>query len=163
MALVDQSFDAIFTFSRGSTGPYRNAAGDTVTAGLDQPRFDHAESGRPLGLLIEGRTGSRSPDQLRVKGGEWAAGPGTVLHVYLDHAAETVRTAWYSNNDPAAALDACLNVQGHHQMIAFVRGFLANRGGFVRWRRQVFTLGGILIAQPGTALGSSDDNLFLEG
>lgn len=161
--LVNLPFVDTFTFRRGSSAPCRNEAGVVVTIGLNVPRFDHTEDGQPRGLLVEGRTSLREADQVRAIDGDWTARPGTVLHAYQDAAGGVIRTAWYSNRDHVSAVDACLNVQGHHQLIAFVPGFLPNLGGEVRWRKQVFALGGVLLSQSGAALGSSPDNLFLEG
>lgn len=163
MPLVDQPFADTFSFARLRIAAYVDAAGDAASAAKNAPRFDHDVDGAPRGLLIEGRPDHWRPDRLQVEDGDWAVPGGTVLHIFETPQGETRQTAWYAQTDPKGAVDACLGAKGRHQLIAYVPGYLRNRGGYVRWRRRTFDLGGILLSEPGIAIGAADTIHLLEG
>src|SRR5690606_1081013 len=115
------------------------------------------------GLLVEGRPDRWHPDRLRVRPGDWAVARGTVLHEFRPAGGEVSRRAWYAPYDPKAAVDACLSIAAHHRRIAYVPGYLRNRGGFVRWGRLDWSLGGLLLSEAGVALATAPDLILLEG
>lgn len=163
MNLVERPFDVTFAFARGRQAQHRDATGELVRATRNAPRFDHDEAGAPRGLLIEGRPESWTPDRLRVRAGDWATGPGTVLHAMEAPDGALRFTAWYCVHDPVAAVNACLRLKGRHRLIAYVPGFLKNRDGAVYWRRQLYALGGVLETEPGVILATTNERLVLEG
>lgn len=163
MPLVDQPFYDTFIFSRGCAARYRDADGVWQLAAKNIPRFDHDATGAPLGLLVEGRPDEWRPDRLRVLDGDWALDAGTVLHIFETPQGDMRRNAWYTPFDPKAAIDACLGAKGWHRLIAYVPGYLRNRGGYVRWARQDYALGGVLLSEPGIAIGAADTIPLLEG
>lgn len=163
MPLVDQPFADTFSFVRGWTASYLDQAGEAAVAAANVPRFDHDASGAPRGLLLEGSPERWHPDRLQVEDGDWAVAGGTVLHIFETPAGETRQNAWYAKADPKSAVDACLSAKGRHQLIAYVPGYLRNRGGYVRWRRRDYALGGILLSEPGIAIGAADNIPLLEG
>lgn len=163
MPLVDLSFAATFVFTRAREAAYVDSAGAVATAAVDTPRFDHTGEAEPRGLLIEGRPQTGAPDRLTVIDGDWAEPGGTVLHEYETLAGETRRRAIYAPDDPRSAVDGCLNAKGRHRRIAYVPGYLRNRGGFVRWRDLFWTLGGVVLADAGVALAPITDKPLLEG
>lgn len=152
-----------FDFTRGREAPYRNAAGAIVTAGVDEPRFDHDQNGVLIGLLIEGRPQTRHADQLVSKPGGWAAGKATVLHEFITPAGQLKRRACYVVGDHRATVDGFMNTKGWHRLIAVVAGHLKNTGHAVRWRRLEWTLSAIIAAEAGVAVGVTADILLLEG
>lgn len=163
MPLVDQPFADTFAFSRARASAYVDAAGDPAEAAVDVPRFDHALDGTPRGLLIEGRPQFGAADRLTVVDGDWAQPGGTVLHEYETPAGEVRRRAIYAPDDPSSAVDGCLNAKGRHRRIAYVPGFLKNRGGRVRWRDLLWDLPGLVFAEAGVALTPITDKPLLEG
>ncbi len=163
MTMVDLPFVDTFTFTRGRTAPYLNAAGDMVLAPIDQPRFDHSSDGEPRGLLIEGRPEFDQADRLRILDGAWNVAGGTVLHHWQDDAGVEWRRAVYAPSDPMGTVNGCLNLKGHIREIAYVPTYLPNRGGYVMWRRRAWELGGVLGVQPNVALGVTANIMMLEG
>lgn len=163
MPLVDQPFADTFGFSRGDRGSYRDADGVVRRAATDVPRFDHDEAGVAKGLLVEGSPLRWHADRVSVRSGDWATVPGTVLHIFETPEGEVRQNAWYAMTDPKGAVDACLGAKGRHRLIAFVPGYLRNRGGYVRWGRRDYALGGILLSEPGVAIGAADTIPLLEG
>lgn len=163
MPLVDQPFEATFVFARARRAPCRNAAGRQVLIPAHQPRFDHDRSGRPLGLLVEGRPATRRPDVLTVRAGDWAVDSGTVLHELETPAGALERTAWFARRDPRPVVDACLSRPGRHRRIVYLPGYLKNRDGQVRWRNLDWTLGGVLLARTGEAFSPGAGHLLIQG
>jgi len=157
------SFNDLFSFRRRRAAPFRDGAGSVVTAALDQPRLDHDVSGAKLGLLVEGPAGRRG-DQLQAIGGDWASaeGGGTCLHVYRTPEGSTVRQAFYAN-DGLAAVNACLALAGHHQVIGFIPARLPDRGGFVRYLGVEYDLPGRLLVQAGVGLDVGDGSSLVVG
>lgn len=151
-----------FALTRDRFAAYRDAAGVLQLADPDAPRFDHSVAGEPLGLLVEGRPQTRLADRLTVQAGPWATGKITVLHAYTTPAGELRRRAAYVTEDHVAAVDGFLMVKGWHREVAVVAGFLANRGGFVRWRRIDWALGALVSAGPGAVVGVTPDIVLLE-
>lgn len=163
MPLVDQPFADTFTFSRARAADYLDPDGETATAAVDVPRFDHDDAGAPRGLLIEGRPQYDAADRLSVADGDWVTARGTVLHEIETPAGVVERRAWYSAADPVSLVAGCLNAKGRHRRIAFVPGHLRNRGGFVRWRNQHWNLGAVLLAEAGVLLAAEAGVALLEG
>lgn len=163
MPLVDQPFADTFVFSRGDRGSYRDAGGVERLARIDVPRFDHDPDGAPLGLLVEGHPLRWSPDRLSVQDGDWAVTRGTVLHEFATPAGVIERRAWYAPLDPVAAVDACLSIAAHHREIAYLPALLRNRGGYVRWGRRDWSLGGLILAEANVALVETAALILLEG
>lgn len=166
MALVDQPFADTFDFVRGRVAPYRDAAGTLASAPADVPRFDHDPDGGPLGLLVEGRPQTPFADKCVAKDGDWYAGltASTVLHAFAAEDGLVSRRAWYAGpQGPRAIISGCLNAKGWHRMIAVVPGHLPNRGGEVRWRNAFWSLGGVVLVQPGTVLAAGPVAMLLEG
>lgn len=165
MPLIDQPFAQTFAFSRGKTAAHRGPDGVEKTARRHVPRFDHDEDGAPLGLLIEGRPGTFFPDRIHVAEGDWMQPRGTVLHEWTDPTGVLRRDAWYAPFDPRSAVDAALNVKGHARRIAYVAGYLRNRGGFVRWKRLDWQLGGLVASESAVmiAADTAGDEPILEG
>ena len=163
MPLVDQPFGDTFTFVRDRAAECRDATGAVVEVAADAPRFDHTAEGQPRGLLVEGRPQFAAADRLEVIDGDWAVAGGTILHEFETPAAVIERRAWYAPDDPLGAVRACLNAKGHHRRIAYVAGYLPNRGGFVRWRDLFWNLGGVVLADAGVALAPITDTPLLEG
>lgn len=163
MPLVDQPFADTFDFARSRTAPYLDATGAAQVAAVDAPRLDHDEDGAPRGLLVEGRPQFSAADQARVVEGDWAIPGGTVLHEIETVAGVVERRAWYAPADPRGTVNACLNAKGRHRRIAYVPGYLPNRGGFVRWRNLFWNLGAIVLSEPGVAIAVDDNKLLLEG
>lgn len=162
MPLVDQPFADTFTFSRSRTADYIDATGAPAVALINAARFDHDVSGQPRGLVVEGRPQFSAADRLQVIDGDWAVPGGTVLHE-IETAAGIERRAWYAPADPEGTVNACLNAKGRHRRLAYVATYLPNRGGFVRWRDRFWTLGGVVLAGPGVAIGIDDIKMLLEG
>lgn len=163
MPLVDQPFADTFVFSRGDRGAYRDADGVDRIARMDVPRFDHDADGAALGLLVEGRPLRWSPDRLSIQDGDWAEPRGTVLHEFATPDGTVKRRAWYAPTDPAAAVDACLSIAAHHREIAYLPTLLRNRGGYVRWGRRDWSLGGLILAEANVALVQTAALILLEG
>lgn len=163
MPLVNAPFEDSFIFSRARAAPYRDATGAQATAPVDQPRFDHGVDGAPRGLLIEGRPEFGQADRLRTVAGDWAVPGGTVLHCWEDEAGVEQRRAWYAPADPKATLDGCLNLKGRMREIAYVPTYLPNRGGYVLWRKSIWSLGAVLAVEDGVALGVTSTIMMLEG
>lgn len=163
MPLVDQPFSDTFTFSRRRAAAYGNWAGIEAIAAKHEPRFDHNSAGIPRGLIIEGRSDQWFPDRLEVRSGDWSSPAGTVLHTLEDIDGQLRHMAWYAPVDPISAVNACLNAKGYHHRIAYVPVYLRNRGGFVRWRRTDYVLGGLLKSETGVVLAAAADVPLLEG
>lgn len=163
MPLVDETFEDTFEFSRARAADYREADGEIVEAPIDVPRFDHSEAGVPRGLLVDVTEDFTLPDVLRVRDGDWAEPPGTLLHEYEDQDGLIQNRAWYVYTDPLGVANVCLDLQARHRRIAFVPVLLPNRGGHVRWRSALWTLGSILITETAVAIGATADQPLLEG
>lgn len=163
MPLVDQPFADTFAFTRARAAAYVDAAGDPAEAAINVPRLDHDDAGTPRGLLVEGRPQFGDADKITVETGDWISAQGTVLHEIETPAGVVERRAWYSESDPAGLINGCLNAKGWHRRIAFVPRHLSNRGGFVRWRNQHWTLGGVLLVETGNAVAAEPAILLLEG
>ena len=163
MPLVDQPFEDTFDFNRDRTAPYVDADGVAQVAAIDVPRFDHDEGGSPRGIFVEGRPQFSAADKLQVVAGDWATPGGTILHEIETPAGVIERRAWYAPSDPRGTANACLNTKGRHRRIAYVPGYLPNRGGFVRWRNLFWSLGSIVLSEPGVAIAVDDNKLLLEG
>lgn len=163
MPLVDQPFADTFAFSRARAAEYLDAAGLPAEAAVDAPRFDHTAEAVPRGLLIEGRPEFAAADRLSVQAGDWAVKGGTVLHEYETPAGTIERRAWYALNDPGSVVDSCLNIKGRHRRIAYLTQALPNRGGMVRWRDLLWSLGGFISAGGDDVLGAADDIPIIEG
>lgn len=168
---LDQSdFDIAFAFTRPTAAAYRNGAGALVEAGIDAPRFDHLPDGTPRGLLVEpgeqlGLADSARLDPLMLAE-DLLSARVTVLHA-LDTGGGLVRRAWYSE-DAKATIDACLSIAGHHVSIGIIAGFRARQGsrfepGFVRYRRQSWSLTRVLAASSLAALGDEDGRPLIGG
>lgn len=144
MSLVDERFWVTFRFERIRPEPVRRADGSITLAPAGAPRFDHDESGRRLGLLIEGGSGLANGDRLLIeRNDDWhRAGPMTVLHA-LQVGGEVKRRAHYTL-DPAATVDSCLALEGHHQLIGAVPGQLPNYDGTVHYAGQRWALASYL-------------------
>lgn len=161
---LDQGdFDIAFAFVRPTAAAYRNGAGAIVLAAADTPRFDHLGDGTPLGLLVQPGEQLGQADRVRLDPlmlpEDLIAGRVTVFHA-LDIGTGLVRRAWYSE-DAKATIDACLSIAGHHQAIGVIAGFRARQGGrfeagFVRYRRQSWSLTRVLAANAGAALTDDD-------
>lgn len=162
MPLVDQPFAATFTFARARTAAYVDAAGAVQVAAIDAARFDHDLAGAPRGVLIEGRPQYSAADRLQVVDGDWAVPGGTVLHE-IETAAGVERRAWYAPTAPRATVNACLNAKGRHRRLAYVPTYLPNRGGFVRWRDRFWSLGALVLVEPGVTVGVQTNIHLLEG
>lgn len=155
------SFAEAFGFQRLRTAPYRNAAGQTVDAGANVPRFDHAADGAPLGLLVEGLPQHNAPD-LTTTLIEGLPEKATVLNAVLLPDGQLLRRAVYTAGDPAGAMDAMLRTRGRHREIAVLAGHRPNLGGYVSWRRQAWALGGLIAISPAVVLAAVAGTPFVE-
>lgn len=156
-------FDIAFAFTRPTAAAYRNAAGAVVMAAVDGPRFDHLADGTRRGLLVQPGEQLGQADRTRLDPlmlpEDLLSARVTVLHA-LDQGAGLVRRAWYSM-DAKATIDACLSIAGHHVSIGVIAGFRARQGsrfeaGFVRYRRQSWSLTRVLAASSIAALADED-------
>lgn len=168
---LDQGdFDIAFAFTRPGAAAYRNAAGALVQAGINVPRFDHLPDGTPRGFLVQpgeqmGQADRALLDPLMLPA-ELLSDRVTVLHA-LDTGTGLVRRAWYSQ-DAKATIDACLSIAGHHLSIGVIAGFRARQGsrfepGFVRYRRQSWSLTRALAASSLAALSDEDGRPLIGG
>lgn len=158
--LGPDDFALAFTFSRSAPAPYRDAAGVEQVAAVNVPRFDHDETGRPLGLKVSRGAELGQEDRPRldplilpadlVESPDPAEREVTVFHHWLAEGAQAERRdAWYSRN-AVAAIDALGRQAGNHLAFGVVRGFVPNRGGEARLRAQSWTLAGYLLASTAT-------------
>ncbi|MGH7027367.1 hypothetical protein [Brevundimonas sp.] len=162
--LVGLPFAETFTFTRSCAATVRDANGAPVVVGVNAPRFDYLAPGLRGGLLVEGPPLIAAADRLRVIEGDWAVPPSTILHVWRPPGGEVTYRAWYAGSNQAASIvNACLAQRGHHREITSVPLHLPNEGGFVRWRDQSWSLGGLILAEAGVALGQTPDRILLEG
>lgn len=152
----------VFTFARAEAGTYRDASGSAVVAPVNVPRFDHAEDGTPLGLLVDRGSDIGQGERLAldplilpvelVESDKPEDRMATVFHRWLPEGATAERRdAWYTRNAPAA-IDALMRQAGHHRAIGVTRGFAIQRNGEVRLRTGSWRTAGYLLATPGAAL-----------
>ena len=59
-------FGNLLTFLRASTANYRDNTGASMTAAINEPRFDHDAYGNPRGLKMQPADGSRAAETLTV-------------------------------------------------------------------------------------------------
>ena len=161
--LVGLSFAQTFTFSRADPAPVRDAAGMTVIAAPDVPRFDHDGAGLALGLLVEGGETVGQADRCLARAGDWeVAGEATVFHELVDGAGVLVRRALYSLS-VRATVNALLASGGHHRSIGAVAGYLRNQGGFVRFRDLDWELSHAIAADATRAIGDEAGRALVDG
>lgn len=153
--LGQESFDIAFHFSRPVTADARAANGEVATFPVNQPRFDHDAEGIPRGLLVETGPYFGAADRVRLDPlmlpEDIVEQQVTIFHRFARAGGQEERRAWYSVN-AVATIDALLAASGHHLEIGLVAGYLRNRGGFVRYRRQSWILTGAIATVAGQVL-----------
>lgn len=168
--LTQADFAATFNFSRPVAAPFVDASGDDQTAAPNQPRFDHAVDGAPLGLRIERGAALGQGDAAQLKEvalpAELEGQPATILHrLHTDLGEE--RRAFYTR-DALNLVNALLAIDARHAEIGVVPGFIRNRGaagsaGFVRYRQQSWNLPGLLDDGAGGVLSDDGDRPLIGG
>ncbi|RHW17191.1 hypothetical protein D1610_11620 [Sphingomonas gilva] len=150
-----------FTFARPIAAQHRNASGIRVTAPAGSPRFDHDESGVPLGLLVELGPALGQGDRVRLAAPVTQPGPMTVLHAVLRGGAVDRRAIY--TRDASATIDRCLAQTGRHQVIAALPGFVQPREGRVRAKGEWWRLASVLVDGAGAAIGVGGGRALIEG
>jgi len=171
-----RDFASLVAFSRSEVGSYRDAAGATVAAAIDTPRFDHDGAGQARGFLVTAGADLGGADRADLRGSfdlgslDDFTTPGasdcTVLHRYAlpadDASWADVRRAWYSRN-ARATVRALLSQAGHHLQIAVVPGFRPNLSGIVHHRGYQWLVAGALNAGGGAITDGLGRPLILGG
>ncbi|VWX62572.1 hypothetical protein [Sphingorhabdus sp. 109] len=169
---IDQSdFAVAFTFARPLAAAYRDANGDSQSAAIDTPRFDHDSDGNPLGLLVEGGPYLGQADRTLIDPlmlpenivGEEV----TILHSMTDIDGTIIRRAWYSR-DAIAMINGLLAIAGRHAEIGLIAGFRENKGepdetGYVRYRGQSWHLVPLISATGGVFLADAAGRPLIGG
>lgn len=161
------AFADTFTFTRPVAAPVRNADGAQIEAAIDAPRFDHADDGARLGLLVEAGAELGQGDRVRFDGDqldELAGERATVLHARRLADGSIERRAWFTR-DAVATLDAVLSQEAHHISVAALPGYLPAKisagVAIARYRRLDWQLVGGIAVAPGIALGDADGRALI--
>lgn len=157
--LAAEHFPFWFDFTRPTQQPYTDADGAPQTADVDEPRFDHAGDGTPLGLLVERGAALGQSDKAVLQAGALDAYleiDCTVLHARILDDGTVERSAWYTH-DPETTINAFLGTVGHHASIAVIPGYRENKGGYVRYRGFSWYLPGFIAVGDGSVLSDEAD------
>lgn len=169
--LKQADFAATFNFARPVPAQILDATGVPQTAAPNQPRFDHAEGGVPLGLRIEKGVQFGQGDAAELKEvalpEELDSADVTILHRFYDDTGAEQRRAYFTRN-ARALVNALLATAAWHAEIGVVPGFLRNRGaagtaGHVRYRQASWDLPGLLGDGAGGVLSDDNDRALLGG
>lgn len=139
-----------FDFARSVAAPVRDGDGVVSDAPINAPRFDHDETGTPLGLLVTAGADFGQRDRLTLDplilpedlatSDESMERECTVLHVFTpEGASDPTYRAWYSRA-AQRTIDSLIQQIGHHRSIGVLDGFRENRGGIVRYRQRDWQL-----------------------
>lgn len=157
--LFQEHFPFWFDFTRPTQKTYLDADGVEQLADVDEVRFDHDETGAPLGLLVERGAALGQSDRAVLQDGvldDAVDADATVLHARVLDDGSIDRRAWYTRN-PAVAINAMIGTVGHHASIGVIPGYRENKGGYVRYRGFSWYLTGLIAVGDGSVLADEAD------